>query len=153
MQHSSRVGLKTMEVDHFNPTLPNRLRHQYSNLFLATRHCNGSKAQNWPTHAQLKQGIRFLDCCREADYGVHIFENPETHRVYGISPAGRYHVRRCDLNAPHFVRERRDRAELNKILTSSLAIIRDLGKALELANLVRLLRDISAKMIPPIPTD
>ena len=153
MQHSSRVGLKTMEVDHFNPTLPNRLRHHYSNLFLATRHCNGAKARNWPTSAQLKKGIRFLDCCQEQDYGAHIFENPETHRVYGVSPAGRYQVRMCDLNAPHFVHERRQRAELNKILTSSFAIIRDLGTALELTNLVRLPADISARMIPPIPTD
>jgi hypothetical protein len=153
MQHSSRVGLKTMEVDHFNPKLPNRLRHQYSNLFLATRHCNGAKAENWPTPAQLKQGMRFLDCCQEQDYGVHIFEDPETHRVYGVSPAGRYHVRICDLNAPHFVHERRQRAELNKILTSYLATIRDLAKALELVNLLRLLTDISAKMIPQIPAD
>jgi hypothetical protein len=153
MQHSSRVGMKTMEVDHFNPRLPNRLRHRYTNLFLATRHCNGAKGENWPTRAQMDRGISFLDCCQEQDYGVHIFENAETHRVYGASAAGRYHIRMCDLNAPHFVRERRQRSELNKILTSSPAIIRDLGRALELVNLLRLLTDIGEKMIPPIATN
>ena len=153
MQHSSRVGVKTMEVDHFNPTLPNRLSHRYTNLFLATRHCNGAKGKNWPNRSQMEKGIRFLDCCQEQDYGVHIFENAENHRVYGVSPAGRYQVHICDLNAPHFIRERRQRAELNKILTSSPAIIRNLGKALELVNLLRLLKEIGQQMIPPIATN
>lgn len=153
MQHSSRVGVRTMEVDHFNPRLPNSLRHRYTNLFLATRHCNGAKGENWPSEAQLNKGIHFLDCCQEQDYGVHIFENAETHRVYGVSPPGRYHVRMCDLNAPHLVRERRQRFELNRILTSSPAIIRDLGRALELVNLLRLLKDIGGKMIPPIASN
>jgi hypothetical protein len=56
----------------------------------------------------------------------------------------------CDLNAPHFVRERRDRAELLTLMTARAAIIRNLETALEVVNLVRLLADITGRMIPPI---
>jgi len=140
-----------MEVDHFDPYLPERLRHRYSNLYLASRHCNNSKRRHWPKRSQLQAGIRFLDCCREWDYGEHIFEDPETHRLNGVSPAGRYHVRICDLNAPHLVRERKERAQLRRLLTSSPAIIRNLEKALELSNLLKLLNDIVDRLIPPIP--
>jgi hypothetical protein len=151
MQHSLTVGLKTMEVDHFNPRLQPRFLHRYRNLYLASRHCNNSKRQRWPTESQIEEGIRFLDCCAEWDYGKHIFENPLSHRVYGVSPAGKYHIRMCDLNAPHFVRERRIRAQLQTILTSSPAIIRDLQRGLELTNLLKVLNDIVERLIPPIP--
>jgi hypothetical protein len=59
-----------------------------------------------------------LNCCNEADYGVHIFEDPDSHEVVGVTPEGKYHVRNCDLNAPHFIEERAERAELWRILTS-----------------------------------
>jgi hypothetical protein len=150
MQHSSTLGVKTMEVDHFNPRLPQRLRHQYTNLYLASRHCNNSKRQSWPTAAQISQGIRFLDCCREQDYDQYIFEDAVDHRVYGVTPAGKYHVRMCDLNAPHLIRERKIRAGLRVILSSSPAIIRRLEKNLELSNLLKLLTDIADRLIPPI---
>ncbi len=151
MQHSSTLGVKTMEVDHFNPRLPERLRDQYRNLYLASRHCNNSKRQYWPTVGQMKEGIRFLDCCREWDYGAHIFEDPVTHRVNGVTPAGKYHVRMCDLNAPHFIAERRIRSQLRLVLTSSPAIIHDLAKGLEVTNLLDLLDEITERLIPPIP--
>jgi hypothetical protein len=151
MQHSSTLGVTTMEVDHFNPRLSGQLRHRYANLYLASRHCNNSKRQHWPTAAQIKEGLRFLDCCREWDYGEHIFEEPVTHRVYGVTPAGKYHVRMCDLNAPHLIGERRTRSQLRLVLTSSPAIIRDLEKTLELSNLLKLLNDIADRLIPPIP--
>jgi len=48
------------------------------------------------------------------DYGKHIFEDPVTHQVFGVTPAGRYHVRHCDLNDDLYVAERRDRAEIGK---------------------------------------
>jgi hypothetical protein len=150
MQHESRLGLTTMEVDHFNPTLSSNARNQYQNLFYSTRHCNNAKRRHWPTSGQQRKGIRFLNCCEEHDYGVHIFEDPKTHRVFGITPAGRYHVRICDLNAPHFVRERTDRAQLSDLLTNRNAIIRDLARGLELRNIVELLSNINSRMISPI---
>ncbi len=81
---------------------------------------------------------------------MHIFENVVTHRVYGVTRAGRYHVRMCDLNAPHFVRERRDRAGLLEIMTARHALIRNLDESLELMNLIKLLTNITNRMIPPI---
>src|ERR1700737_2453573 len=62
MQHQLRVGLRSMEVDHFNPKLPQNQRHRYQNLFLATRHCNNMKGANWPTVALQKSDVRFLNC-------------------------------------------------------------------------------------------
>ena len=134
-----------------NPRLSARIRNRYVNLCLASRHCNNSKRRHWPTRPQIKDGLRFLDCCREWDYGEHIFEDAVTHRVYGVTPAGRYHVRMCDLNAPHLISERKTRSRLRLVLTSSPAIIRDLDKGLELFNLVQLLNDITDRLIPPIP--
>lgn len=119
MQHMYRTGgQKCMEVDHFNPRKKKDSIQQYENLFLATRHCNGSKRDRWPTNKDRQLGIRFLNCCKEVDYGVHIFEDPDSHEVVGVTPAGKYHVRNCDLNAPHLIAERAERAELRHILES-----------------------------------
>jgi hypothetical protein len=100
----------------------------------------------------MAKNIRFLNCCEEIDYGKHIFEDPATHRLYGTSPAGIYHIRMCDLNAPHFVRERRDRRQLREIITARKAVIRNLERAMELTNLLAVFADIINRMIPPIPT-
>jgi hypothetical protein len=112
-QHINRAGgSKCMEIDHFDPRLKSYFRQEYSNLFLATRHCNGAKRDRWESNKKRQQGARFLNCCEEADYDVHIFEDPDTHEVVGITPEGKYHVRNCDLNAPHLVQERAQRAQL-----------------------------------------
>jgi hypothetical protein len=105
-----------MEVDHFNPNKKNDWLQDYANLFLATRHCNGAKHNRWPSNKDRQLGARFLNCCKETDYGVHIFEDPDTHEVVGITPEGKYHVRNCDLNAPHLVEERAERANLWRLL-------------------------------------
>ena len=99
----------------------------------------------------MHKGIRFLNCCEEWDYGVHLFEDTQTHRLFGSTPAGRYHIRMCDLNAPHFVRERRERYALSELLTTRNAVIRDLATGLQLLNLMRLLNGIVSRMIPSIP--
>jgi hypothetical protein len=143
-----------MEVDHFNPILRGLARNKYANLFPATRHCNGSKASLWPSAGLRKAGVRFLDPTKEHDYGVHIFEDPATHALIGTTPAGRYHIRCCDLNAPHLVIERRDRAKLRELLHSChvtsrvpLSVLAD-ENALDIATV---LRGILEKMILPIP--
>ncbi len=154
LQHVDRVGLKCMEVDHFNPLLRGASRNKYSNLFPATRHCNGSKGQHWPSTKLRKTGIRFLNPCEEHDYGVHIFENPITHELLGVTPAGIYHIRYCDLNAPHLVLERKERAKLREVLnacpvTAKLPIsVLDGSQMLDFSVL---LRAIVEKMIPSIP--
>src|SRR5438552_130453 len=69
LQHVNRVGNWCIEVDHFNPTLRGPARNEYSNLFPATRHCNGSKRDTWPDARFRKLGARFLNPTEEQDYG------------------------------------------------------------------------------------
>lgn len=154
LQHVNRVGNRRMEVDHFNPNLRGPARNSYSNLFPATRHCNGSKKDTWPEPQFAKLGARFLNPTKEQDYGVHIFEEAVTHRLVGITPAGKYHVRCCDLNAPHLVLERAERARLRQLLndypiTAQLPL-QIAGRA-EMLDASSLLRAILENMIPAIP--
>ena len=137
-----------MEVDHFNPNKKAEPIQQYSNLFLSSRHCNGAKRDRWPTGRDREAGIRFLNCCEEADYGLHIFEDPDDHTLVGVTPAGKYHVRNCDLNAPHLVLERDRRARLWALLESQrITIKKDLPSMLQH---LEVLKDEVEKMIPKI---
>jgi hypothetical protein len=139
-----------MDIDHFDPRKKAAFLQDYDNLFLATRHCNGAKSREWPTRAEQAQGLRYLNPCREQDYGEHIFEDPETHRLVGLTPAGRYHIRMCDLNAEHFVAERRERAGIWALLHCAVSVKRNEmpGIAAELAGALR--RQVE-QMIPPLP--
>jgi hypothetical protein len=149
MQHTYRAGgKKCMEIDHFNPKKKRDFVQDYSNLFLSTRHCNGAKWDQWPQASEQKLGIRFLNCCQETDYGVHIFEDPDSHELVGVTPQGRFHVRACDLNAPHLVAERAERADLLQILNQKAVRLKR-GWALPAEFLA--LTTIAQKMIPPIP--
>ena len=153
LQHVERVGYRSIEVDHFNPNLKGLRRHEYTNLFPATRHSNGAKSDLWPSGKLKRMGVRFLNPTKEQDYGVHIFEDAVTHELVGASPAGRYHIRCCDLNAPHLVQERRDRAQLSKILgdyfVTAKVNLSKLGDG-KLVDASSVLRAILATMIPPI---
>lgn len=147
MQHMDRAGgRKCMEVDHFKPK--GRKRNAYTNLLPATRHCNGAKGQNWPTKAQSRQGLRLLNPCREVDYGVHLFEDPATHEVVGKTPAGKWHIRVCDLNAPHLVRERKDRAKIDEVLRRTPGLLS--GPPGAATEAIRKLREQCDLMIPHI---
>jgi hypothetical protein len=137
-----------MEVDHFNPNKKTDSIQEYANLYLATRHCNGAKRDRWPSGKDRKLGLRFLDCCKESDYGIHIFEDPDSHEVVGVTPQGKYHVRNCDLNAPHFIEERTERTELWRLLESRpMSLKRGLSLPLE----VEALNGVVKMMIPKIP--
>jgi hypothetical protein len=137
-----------MEVDHFNPNKKDETIQQYANLFPATRHCNGAKRDRWPTNKDRKAGARFLNCCEEADYGVHIFEDPDNHELVGVTPEGRYHVRNCDLNAPHLVAERAERAKIRWLLEARPVFI---AKGWSIPDQVVMLRAVLERMILPIP--
>lgn len=139
-----------MEVDHFDPRRKRDPIQTYENLFLSTRHCNLKKRDFWPSLAEQKQGIRFLNCCQEADYGTHIFEDPATHEVFGITPAGRYHVRMCDLNAPHFVEERRTRSELKQKISHSAARLKNGANFAAVRNLIGAVQKEVEVMMPEI---
>ena len=148
MQHITRAsGRRNMQIDHFNPHLKKLHIQEYSNLFLSTSHCNGSKSDRWPTNKDWReQGWKFLDCTKEPDYGEHIFEDPDTHEVVGVTSAGRYHVTGCDLNAPQFVEERQDRARCWAMIRSKALTERD-----PIPPELQLVKEIAEKMIPEIP--
>jgi hypothetical protein len=149
MQHRRRAGgaAMLMEIDHFDPTIRGRGRHKYDNLFLSSRFCNNRKQGNWPTASEQAKGIGFLNCCEEIDYGVHIFEDPVTHRVFGVTPQGRYHVRVLDLNAPHLVEERADRAKYSYLLYEAGKTVKQPEAAMMA---FRVLRTELEYLIPPI---
>ena len=154
LQHVDRIGYRCIEVDHFNPNLTGLRRHEYGNLFPATRHCNGAKSNLWPSRELRKLGARFLNPTKEQDYGVHIFEDPVTHELMGTTPAGKYHIRCCDLNAPDLVQERHDRSQLTRLLadyfvTAKVPVSQLVdGTVLDASGV---LRAILSKMIPAIP--
>lgn len=135
-----------MEVDHFNPRKKSEYLQYYENLFLSTRHCNGAKKKSWPKFNERKVGMRFLNCCVERDYGLHIFEDPDTHELVGVTPAGIYHVRNCHLNAKHLVEERASRTHLLNTLNNRPVTLK---KGWDLVA-VAALRNQLEKMIPPI---
>jgi hypothetical protein len=135
-----------MEIDHFDPTITGRKRHEYNNLFLASRYCNNKKLGNWP--GENADGVRFLNCCLEQDYGEQIFEDPRTHRVFGTTPAAIYHVRILDLNAPHLVQERCDRTEYRKLLFEDRKMVKESDAAI---HAFHILEEQLNYLIPPIP--
>lgn len=137
-----------MEIDHFDPTLKGRARHRYDNLFLASRYCNNRKQKNWPSPEAQARGVRFLNCCREVDYGEQIFEDPASNRVFGVTPAGKYHITMLDLNAPHLVDERRDRAELRRLLFAERKTVKRTAEAIQVFHVLETQLNY---MIPPIP--
>lgn len=143
-------GVSAIDVDHFDPRLKTHYLQSYSNLFPASRHCNGKKQNAWPTTEMQAAGIRFLDCTKEHDYGVHILEDPVTHRVFGVTPAGRYHVRVLDLNAAVFIKHRQMRANLRTFMTETPLTIKPkafdrIRAAIQLA---KALQDVAIPFIP-----
>jgi hypothetical protein len=138
-----------MEIDHFDPSLAGPARNAYSNLMLATRHCNNMKRDAWPNPAQAAMGYRLLNPTKEIDYGVHLFEDPETHELVGATAAGRYHIDMLDLNHETFVWERRERARYIQLRNNSPALLA--GTFEQLHDLIMFVREQIELLIPPIP--
>lgn len=139
-----------MEIDHFDPRRKEDFIQHYENLFLATRHCNGAKSKCWPSAGDQVLGLRYLNPCREHDYGDHMLEDSQTHLLVGVTPAGRYHIRMCDLNADHFVQERRERAEICELLQTAVTVKRNRMPQMA-ADLAAALRKQVENMIPEFP--
>jgi hypothetical protein len=152
MQHLNRAGgHKCMEIDHFDPRKKNDFIQEYNNLYLSTRHCNGSKRAVWPTASQMRAGLRYLDCCKEMDYGSHLFEDATTHRLIGVTTTGVFHIRSCDLNAPHLVNERRVRAKIwNSLRMAPVSVTASIESAPAVLAAMDLLTKQAREMIPEI---
>ncbi|WCJ58852.1 HNH endonuclease [Fontisphaera persica] len=150
MQHHERAG--ALEVDHFDPRKKKDLIQQYDNLFPASRHCNGKKSDHWPSRTEQAAGCRFLNPCREIDYGEQIFEDPHSHLLIGLTPAAKWHIRICALNADHLVRERQRRAEYWQLLKSAPIRIKDnIQKVRKMVEEFRREVEIMIPEIPPPP--
>ncbi len=149
MQHQSRSGL--LELDHFDPRKKKNLIQNYDNLFPASRHCNGKKGDTWPNRGESAAGCRFLNPCKEMDYGEQIFEDPHTHELVGLTPAAKWHIRVCGLNADHLVQERLRRAKHWKTIRNKAIVVRR-GIPHQVAQeLVTSFREEVELMIPEIP--
>lgn len=112
MNHADYLGGdEAFKVDHFWPTAKGGPWANYANLFLACDRCNQHKSEHWPIRELQDQGVRFLNCCNEPDYGKHVFENVDGE-LFGVTPAGKFHVAVVKLNRPDLVRFRRKRRQL-----------------------------------------
>lgn len=153
MQHMNLCGGETcLEVEHFNPTKREQIRYRYDNLFPVSRYCNSAKSNSWPTRGQReKYGFRFLNPCKEQDYGKHLFEDPETHFLISTTSAGFYHIEKCDLNAPHLVNERRLRSDLHTAFESPWPYISNKDAAGKLGLAIKEQLDLMIPQIPSLP--
>lgn len=146
MQHHERAG--KLEVDHFDPRKKKDLIQRFDNLFPASRHCNGKKSNHWPNKAETAAGCRFLNPCEELDYGDQIFEDPDTHRLVGTTPAAIWHIRICALNADQLVNERSKRAKyVDQLKNKAIRVKRALD---EVGELIGSFRAEVETMIPEI---
>ena len=150
MQHTERAG--KLEVDHFDPRLKKNLIQPFDNLLPASRHCNGIKSNTWPNREEQKAGCRFLHPGKETDYGVHIFEDAKTHRLIGVTPAGRWHIVMCGLNAPPLIKEREKRSRYHRQLEQKpiQAKAKAKTKPDALVHVIKSMRSEVDLMIPPI---
>ena len=120
MVHVNSAGGPTgLHIDHFNPTISGRAANDYGNLMLAVAGCNIKKSDHWPSWRKRKLGLRFLNCTEEKDYCLmgkdqdgHIFEDVADGKLYGKTPAGRYHIEKLRLNSPWLITLRKRRTDL-----------------------------------------
>ena len=137
--HSKSLGGgRQLHVDHFNPKL--KSKSPYENLFPAYGPCNKAKGESWPVKSQLDKGLRFLNPCEEDDYGVQIFEDPDTHKLVPANQAASYHIDTLDLDCA--LEQRKQRALIQRILDSG--IVKDPKMKADIEETLKI-------SIPPIP--
>jgi hypothetical protein len=61
-------------------------------------------------------GIRFLNPTVEPDYGVHLFEYPQSHKIVRLTQPSKYHLRHMSLNLEYLIRKRPNRSHACDIL-------------------------------------
>jgi hypothetical protein len=83
------------------------------------------------------------------DYGEQIFEDPDSYELIGVTPAAKWHVRVCGLNADHLTHERRRRAEGCALLKNR--VVRVKGDNSTVRDLIAKYRQEVQLMIPEIP--
>lgn len=147
-RHNLLTGTSCLDLEHFNPTLTGKARNRYSNLMVGAHLTNMVKTDIWPTRMQRRKGIRFLNPCKEQDYGIHLFEDPVTHQIVSSTPAGRFHIVACNLNDESYVWERMTRANLRAQIPQPRILAMPPEEISHLASEVSRLVEV---MIPHIP--
>lgn len=150
--HISDMTKMEMEVDHVNPATKQRSKVAYTDLVIAYRPCNNSKRAHWPTKAQQRDGVRYLLPRTDVDYGTHIFEDPVTHKVWGATPAGIWHIEKLNLNDEFLVKRRAKRARWNAILAGDNTILTfPPGVEDKASASIAEIKELSITAIPPLP--
>jgi hypothetical protein len=143
------------KIDHHFPTSKGGAWTVYDNLFLSCDRCNHHKHDWWPRPEEQKQGVRFLNCCQEIDYGALLFENERGEIVCKDNEAAAiYHRRILKLNRPELVRLRLKRRRiLEKIEETFFQSDTKFDEASRKIFLVRieLLKGLLEDLIPKIP--
>lgn len=148
--HVEAVSKHNMEVDHHNPNITGEKRNAYSNLYPAFSLINNHKRKRWPNENQKNNRQRFLDPCKETDYGNHIFEDHGTGTLIPASPEAVYHIENLGLNHDWLKAQRRKRTENQEILAALLKLQKIDGNTPVFKNLVASFsNDIPA--IDPLP--
>jgi hypothetical protein len=155
MSHSQYVGGDdAFKIDHFHPSSKGGSFTDYANLFLACDQCNMHKRDFWPNKVEQQQGARLLNCTKEADYDVLLFENANGEIVPNpVSKPAIYHSRVLRLNRVDLVKARIMRTRLVSRLKDKnrLAQMRlTLEKVNELVNDVAELSQLINYLIPSI---
>jgi len=115
--HERETSTETIEVEHFDPRrIGGKKNHSYENLLPAFGPCNRSKGYKWPSASAASAGARFLNPTLEKDYGVHLFEDPKSHKIVAVTPAGQYHLRYLALNSEYLISKRRRRSDAKALL-------------------------------------
>ncbi len=128
MIHETRGGgIESFWIDHFKPRSKGGRVNDYNNLYWACMSCNHIKGAVWPTSPERRKGYRFVDPCREQDYGVHFVEN-EDGNLIPQTPCGEYHVLKLRLNRSTRLALRRERNEFAAHLAEALVLIERLEK-------------------------
>jgi len=131
-------GDVAMHIDHYNPKKKKLVRQDYFNLLLAAANCNSKKGEYWPNARQLGLGLRIINPCSEPDYSVHVVECPKTHRLWGKTVTGRFHITRLGLNAWHLVDQRAMRHMIYVTLNDlSVGRVKDDDKVLQTIGLLK----------------
>ena len=107
------------KIDHHFPTSKGGPWTDYENLFLSCDRCNHHKHDWWPSPEEQKAGARFLNCCREVDYGEQLFED-DNGEIIPRGATAIYHRRMLKLNRPDLVRQRFTRRKLLQELEENL---------------------------------
>ncbi len=121
MIHERETSNETIEVEHFDPRrIGGKKNHSYENLLPAFGPCNRSKGRSkgykWPSASAASAGARFLNPTVEKDYAVHLFEDPKSHKIVAVTPAGQYHLRYLALNSEYLISKRRRRSHAKALL-------------------------------------